>query len=71
MSRSERQLRRTDYPTAAHETSGDRRRLYDLHTSQNAPRMRRSSNFLNASFFWPGLIQVDIGLSVRLDPAEE
>jgi hypothetical protein len=31
---------------------------------------RTSSNFLNASFFWPGLIQVDIGLSVRLDPAE-
>src|ERR1700687_1035967 len=30
--------------------------------------MRSSSNLLNASFFWPGLIQADIALSVRLDP---
>ena len=25
-----------------------------------APKTRRSSNLLNASFFWPGLIQADI-----------
>ena len=37
MSRSERHVAvRTDYPTAAHETPGDRQRLYDLHTTQNA-----------------------------------
>ena len=30
--------------------------------------MRRSSNLLNVSFFWLGLIQADIALSARLDP---
>jgi hypothetical protein len=32
----------------------------------DAPASRKSSNFLNAPFFWPGLIQADNALPVIL-----
>src|SRR6266851_131153 len=35
-------------------------------TPRNARNVRSSSNFLNAPFFWPGLIQADIALPVIL-----
>jgi hypothetical protein len=33
----------------------------------NTRKTRSSSNLLNASFFWSGLIQADIALEARLD----